>query len=199
MHKLAILCTATAIVAIGCASISSAFEDPVTWTPDALYYHARVLELRGTDPDAAREQTFEGPISAELRARDPNHTGNPAWVAYNEPFYERRLAVPLAGAALYPLDGDRSLLDISLAGYVAALLAVFGLLLLRFRLVIAATVTLATIFLPPLVEHSSYPLTDSWGLALEVVGLRCGDPHARPRPPVAAVVDRGDSAPRIHA
>lgn len=139
----------------------------MTWTPDALYYQARVLELRGTDPEAAMEQTFEGPISAELRARDPNHTGNPAWVAYNEPFYERRLAVPLAGAALYPLDGDRSLLDISLAGYVAALLAVFGLLLLRFRLVIAATVTLATIFLPPLVEHSSYPLTDSWGLALE--------------------------------
>ena len=167
MHKLAIVCTATAIAAIGCASISSAFEDPVTWTPDALYYHARLLELRGTDPDAALEQTFEGTLSAELRARDPEHVGNPAWVAYNEPFYERRLAVPLAGAALYSLDGDRSLLDISLAGYVAALLALFGLLLLRFRLVIAAAVTLAATFLPPLVEHSSYPLTDSWGLALE--------------------------------
>ena len=50
---------------------------------------------------------------------DPQKTGNPAWVRYNEPFYERRVAVPLAGAALYPLAGDRSLLYLSLAGYVA--------------------------------------------------------------------------------
>ena len=50
---------------------------------------------------------------------------------YNEPFYERRIAVPLAGAALYELEGDRSLLDISLVGYLAALLALFLLLLLR--------------------------------------------------------------------
>jgi hypothetical protein len=102
-----------------------------------------------------------------LRARDPDHTGNSEWVAYNEPFYERRWTVPLAGALLYPLDGDRALLDVSLAGYVAALWAVFGLLLLRVRVAIAFAVTVATILLPPLVDHSSYPLTDSWGLALE--------------------------------
>lgn len=167
VHKLATLCTAIGIAAIGVVSISSAFDDPVTWTPDALYYQARLLEIRGADPEAARTKVFEGPLSAELRARDPHHVGDPAWVAYNEPFYERRLAVPLAGAALYPLEGDRSLLHISLAGYVAALLAVFCLLLLRFRRAIAAAVALATVFLPPLVDHSSFPLTDSWGLALE--------------------------------
>ena len=167
VRKLAILCAAAAIVGIGSRRSRPAFEGPVTWTPDALYYQARLLEIRGADHDAAMAKTFEGPLSAELRARDPHHTGNPTWVAYNEPFYERRLAVPLAGAGLYPLEGDRSLLDISLAGYVAALLAVFGFLLLRFRLAIAVAVTLATIFLPPLVEHSSFPLTDSWGLALE--------------------------------
>ena len=167
MHKLAILCAATAIAGLGVASISPTFDDPVTWTPDGLYYQARLYEIRGADHDAAMAKAFEGPLSAELRAQDPHHTGNPSWVAYNEPFYERRLAVPLAGAALYPFEGDRSLLDISLAGYVAALLAVFGLLLLRFRLAIAAAVTLATVFLPALVDHSSFPLTDSWGLALE--------------------------------
>ena len=139
----------------------------MTWTPDALYYQANLLEIRGADESSSIEKTFRGPISAELRARDPKHSGNAKWVSYNEPFYERRLAVPLAGAALYPLEGDRSLLDISLAGYLAALLAIFGLLLLRFRLPIAAGVTMATVFLPALVHHSSYPLTDSWGLALE--------------------------------
>lgn len=167
MHRLAILGTAALIAVVGALNVSSTFRDPVTWTPDALYYQATVLELRGAGESEAMARTFQGPISAELRARDPHHTGNVEWVTYNEPFYERRLAVPLAAAALYPLEGERSLLDISLAGYVASLLAIFFLLLLRFRLLIAGAVTLATAFLPALVNHSSFPLTDSWGLALE--------------------------------
>jgi hypothetical protein len=171
VRNLAVLCTAGALAVISCLNVWPSFSDPVTWTPDALYYQARLLEIRGTDHDAAIAKTFNGPISADLRARDPLHTGNAAWVAYNEPFYERRVAVPLAGAAVYPVEGDRSLLDVSLAGYVASILAVFGLLLLRFRLAVATGVALATIFLPPLVNHSSYPLTDSWGLALETTAF----------------------------
>jgi hypothetical protein len=166
----------TGVVALGlavlaCLAVWPTFDAPVKWTPDGLYYQARVLEIRGTGHDAALRRTFEGPISAKLRARDPQKTGNPAWVKYNEPFYERRLAVPLAAAALYPFAGDRSLLYLSLAGYIASILALFGLLLLRFRLAIAATVSGAAAFLPPLVHHSSYPLTDSWGLALETVAF----------------------------
>jgi hypothetical protein len=171
VHKALIGVLAAALAAVACLAVWPAFHDPVTWTPDALYYQARMLEIRGADHDAAFRQTFEGPISAELRARDPEHTGNPAWVKYNEPFYERRVALPVAGAAVYELAGDRSLLYLSLAGYVAAIVALFGLLLLRFRLAIAAGVTLATIFLPPLTNHSSFPLTDSWGLALEIGAL----------------------------
>jgi hypothetical protein len=162
---------AAAFAALALASVWSAAEDPVVWTPDALYYQAQLLEFRGVEHDAAMERTFEGPLSAELRARDPNHTGDPAWVEYNEPFYERRVAFPLAGAALYEAAGNRSLLYLSLAGYVATILALFGLLLLRFRLAIASLVTLATIVLPPLTHHASFPLTDSWGLALEIVAL----------------------------
>jgi hypothetical protein len=171
VNKLAIAGAAIAIAVIGLLNVSSTFRDPVVWTPDALYYQARLLEIRGADHDEAIAKTFGGPISAELRSRDPHHTGDPSWVAYNEPFYERRVAVPLAGAALEPLDGESSLLDLSLAGYVAALLAIFFLLLLRFRLAIAAAVTLGTVFLPPLVNHSSFPLTDSWGLALETTAF----------------------------
>ncbi len=79
--------------------------------------------------------------------------------------------MPLAAAAIYPAAEERSLLYLSLAGYVAAVLALFGLLLLRFRLVVAAAVTAAAALLPPLTTHSSFPLTDSWGLALETVAL----------------------------
>jgi hypothetical protein len=152
-------------------SIWPTLHEPTTWTPDGLYYQERLLEIRGVDDAVARDRTFDGPLSAELRGRDPHHTGNAAWVEYNEPFYERRVALPLAGAALYPAAGDRSLLYLSVAGYVAAILALFGLLLLRFRVAIASLVTLGAVFLPPLVNHSSFPLTDSWGLALLIVAL----------------------------
>ena len=162
---------AAALAVLSCAAVWSAWRDPVTWTPDALYYQARLLELRGVEHDEAFDRTFEGPISAELRSRDPGHTGDEAWVEYNEPFYERRVALPLAGAALYPAAGDRSLLYLSLAGYMAAVLALFGLLLLRFRVLIAAAVAAGAALLPPLTEHASYPLTDSWGLALEIGAL----------------------------
>jgi hypothetical protein len=154
---------------LSCLAVWPAFHDPVEWTPDALYYQARVRELRGEDDTL--DKVFEGPLAAELRTRDPAHTGNQTWVEYNEPFYERRVAVPLAAAALYPVTEERSLLDLSLVGYIAAVLALFGLLLLRFRITVAATVAAGAALLPPLTHHSSFPLTDSWGLTLEIVAL----------------------------
>jgi hypothetical protein len=160
---------AAALAALSCLAVWPAFHDPVEWTPDALYYQARVLELRGEDNTV--DKVFEGPLAAELRKRDPGHTGNKTWVEYNEPFYERRIAVPLAAAALYPVTEERSLLDLSLVGYIAAVLALFGLLLLRFRIAVAAMVAVGAALLPPLTHHSSFPLTDSWGLALEIVAL----------------------------
>ena len=171
MSRLPVVLVVAVLAAIAVVTVWPTANDPVEWTPDGLYYQAKLLEYRGVSHDEAMDRAFEGPLSAELRARDPEHTGNATWVDYNEPFYERRVAVPLAGAALYPLAGDRSLLLIALAGYVAAVLALFGLLLLRFRLAIAATIAGLTALLPPLVDHSSYPLTDSWGLALEIGAL----------------------------
>jgi hypothetical protein len=156
----------TALLAVG-GSLTGSPD----WSPDGLFYQAKVYELQGDQPGAALERAFQGPLGAELRAADPEHSGDPAWVRYNAQFYERRLTVPLAAAAIEPISGERAVLDISLAGYVAAVLAVFGLLLLRFRLPVAAAVTLATIFVPALIHHSSYPLTDSWGLALETAGF----------------------------
>jgi hypothetical protein len=162
---------AAALAAIALLSVSGSLSGPPRWSPDGLFYQARVYELQGAEQETALERTFQGPLGADLRTADPERSGDPDWVRYNAQFYERRLTVPLAAAALEPIAGDRAILDLSLAGYVASVLAIFGLLLLRFRLPIAGAVTLATVLLPALTEHSSYPLTDSWGLALETVAL----------------------------
>jgi hypothetical protein len=118
---------AAAFAALALASVWDTAEDPVVWTPDALYYR-RVCSSSGVSTTTSRSTGHlpTGAISAELQARDPNHTGNADWVEYNEPFYERRIAFPLAGAALYDVAGNRSLLYLSLAGYVATILALFG-------------------------------------------------------------------------
>jgi len=81
--------------------------------------------------------------------------------------------------------GRRHMMLMSVAMMTAAMLAIallptrsaigpaagWLLLLLRFRLVVAAGVTLATIFLPALTHHAQFPLTDSWGLALEIIAF----------------------------
>ena len=175
MRKAApILLVAAVLAALAVGMTAGALSDPVEWTPDGLFYQARSLELRGDDNGDALRETFQGPLGAELRRRDPAHSGDPDWVAYNAKFYERRIAVPLAAAALEPAAGDRAILDISIAGYVATILALFLLLLMRFRLPIAAAVSLATIALPALSHHAAFPLTDTWGLALEIGALAAG-------------------------
>jgi len=171
---LSTLLVAIALAAVTLLTAADTLRDPVRWSPDGLFYQARSLELRGMDRDEALATTFQGPLGERLRQIDPERSGDAAWVRYNAQFYERRVLVPAAAAALDPVAGDRALVDVSVAGYVAAVLAIFGLLLLRFRLPVAAAVALATIALPALSHHASFPLTDSWGLALETLALGAG-------------------------
>ena len=168
------LLVALALAAVALLSMASTLGDPVRWTPDGLFYQARALELQGTPRDEALARTFQGPLGAELRTIDPERSGDPEWVKYSAQFYERRVALPAAAALLEPVAGDRALLELSVAGYVAAVLAIFGLLLLRFPLPIAAAVSLATLALPALTKHAGFPLTDSWGLALETGAFAFG-------------------------
>ena len=162
------------LVAAALLAVGGSLSGAPRWVPDGLFYQARSLELRGTDNDVALERTFRGPAGAELRRIDPTRSGDMRWVRYNEQFYERRLTVPAAGAALDGVAGERAILDISLAGYVAAILALFWLLSLRFRLPIAGGVTLGTVFLPALTQNAEVPLTDTWGLALETAAFASG-------------------------
>jgi hypothetical protein len=167
------LLVAIALAVTALLAVSSHLSGPPRWTPDALFYQARVFQIvDGNTQPQALHRAFDGPLAADLRAVDPERSGSPQWVAYNARFYERRLAVPLAAAAIEPLAGDRALLDVSIAGYVAVVLALFWLLLVfRLPLGIATAVSAATIFLPALTKHSTFPLTDSWGLALEIAAL----------------------------
>jgi hypothetical protein len=162
---------AAALAGLAFLTVHGALERPVRWSPDGLFYQARLLELRGESREAAYDRVFEGPMAARLRVDDPEHVGDPAWVAYNERFFERRVAVPLAGAALEPAAGERALSIVSIAGFIAAVLALFGLLLLRFRLPVAAAVAAAPALLPRLTDIAPLPLTDTWGLALMTAAL----------------------------
>jgi hypothetical protein len=168
------LLVALALAAVALVTMTDTLGDPVRWTPDGLFYQARALEFQGTPRQEALTDAFQGPTGADLRRVDPDRSGDPAWVSYNAQFYARRIAIPAAAAALEPVAGDRAILDLSVAGFVAAVLAIFGLLLIRFRLPVAAAVALATLGLPALTKHSSFPLTDSWGLALETAAFACG-------------------------
>jgi hypothetical protein len=165
---------AVALAALALLSMADTLREPVQWTPDGLFYQARALELQGTDREAALQQAFQGPLGTELRQIDPTRSGDPDWVSYNAQFYERRLTIPAAAAALEPVAGDRAIIDLSVAGYVAAVVAIFLLLLLRFRLPVAAAVALATIAFPALSHHAGFPLTDSWGVALMTLALAAG-------------------------
>ena len=102
---------------------------PVEWTPDGLFYQARVARApRGIEPQATRSrETFEGPLGARAAARvDPDRSGDPDWVAL-----QRASSTSAGSRCRWPprrssrVAGDRAILDISLAGYVAAVLALF--------------------------------------------------------------------------
>src|SRR4051794_23946645 len=174
MRKTSLTLLAVAIL-VGAAllAVAGSLSGPSRWSPDGLFYQAHSLELRGMSEPAALKTAFQGQLGADLRQVDPTRSGDPGWVAYNAQFYTRRITLPAAAAALNGVAGTRALLDLSLIGYGAALLALLALLLQRFRLPVALGVALVTAFLPPLVDNASVPLTDSWGLALEITAFLC--------------------------
>jgi hypothetical protein len=176
MRMLPRLAVAAILAVVALLAVSGSLSGPARWSPDGLFYQAKVYEIHdGLSQNDALQRAFRGPLGADLRSIDPERSGSQQWVAYNARFYERRLTVPVAASVLTPAAGDRALLDVSIAGYVAAVLAVFWLLLvLRLPLGVATAVSLATAFLPALTKHSSFPLTDSWGLALETAAFAVG-------------------------
>jgi hypothetical protein len=162
-----------ALLVLGIASTLPAWFSPVRWTPDGLFYQARVLVLRGADEDAAVSRVLEGPLVADAAIDGPQRDllRDPEWVAHTTEITRRRLLVPGLAAVATPVFGDRSLQAASLLGYVLVAPLLFLLLRRRFGLRASLVVAAGAALLPPLREWSFRPLTDSWGLALEVACL----------------------------
>ena len=162
-----------ALLVLGISSTLPAWFSPVRWTPDGLFYQARVLVLRGADEDAAVSRVLEGPLVADAAIDGPQRDllRDPEWVAHTTEITQRRLLVPGLAAVATPVLGDRSLQAASLLGYVLVAPLLFLLLRRRFGPRASLVVAAGAALLPPLREWSFHPLTDSWGLALEVACL----------------------------
>jgi 4-amino-4-deoxy-L-arabinose transferase-like glycosyltransferase len=159
-----------------------AWIQPVHWKdPDALYYQAKTLSYRGEDERAALFRTFRGPLAAEILAaeresvrKNPDylrHYTNPKWIDYSSRFFHRRIFVSLAAAGIYPLFGERSVLTVSLVGYLLLSFALFAFMRRRFGPLTSGLVAAVCLLAPPLREWSFIPMTDSWGLLLETCAL----------------------------
>ena len=148
----------------------------ILWETDALFYQAKVEQIRGKDERAALRDVFAGPLSSRAREIEAAHeelrrVRDPAWPLYSERFYERRWLLPLTAAGMYPVLGEHSLETLSLLAYVAVAPLLFLLLRRRFRPLTSLAVAAAVVALPPLRDWSIFPLTDSAGLALLIAGF----------------------------
>jgi hypothetical protein len=176
------------LAGLGLAAVH--WDDAYQWKPDSLFYESQLLRVQGTPKQEALHRVFTGPlarprVAEELRDTPPARrtVASPSWVRYSSRFYERRWLVPALGAAVEPLFGTNALRAVSLLGYVLAGLAVYGLLLLRFRAWVAGLVALGVLALEPLRYWSLLPLTDSWGVALEAAAIAAAVlALRRPRP-----------------
>jgi hypothetical protein len=159
-----------------------AWIEPVEWKdPDSLYYQAKTLSIRGADERTALYEAFRSPIAAELLAGERealrNSPGqerqftNPEWIDYTNRFFHRRPFVPLLAAGIYPVFELRSVLTVSLVGYLLLALTLFAFLRRRFSPWLSAAVTCVCILAPPVRDTSFVPMTDSWGLFLATFAL----------------------------
>jgi hypothetical protein len=161
---------AALLVLVALVAVAPRLIGSVRWTPDGLFYQAHVFEIQGQSESAALHREFTSKAARRI-TRPDGRVGNPSWVRYSAQFYRRRWVVPLLAAAVYPLAGDRSLLYVSIAGYVALGLLLFAFLRTRFSDWVSLLVALACLLLPPVRTFAGLPLTDSWGLALEIGAL----------------------------
>jgi hypothetical protein len=158
------------LVVVALVAVAPRLAGPVRWTPDGLFYQAHVFEIQGQGEAAALRREFTSEAARRI-TRPDGRVGNPNWVSYSAQFYRRRWLVPLLAAAIYPVAGERSLLYVSIAGYVAVGLLLFAFLRTRFSDRVSLFVALACLLLPPVRTFAGLPLTDSWGLALEIGAL----------------------------
>jgi hypothetical protein len=167
---------------VALAASLHAWIEPVEWKdPDGLYYQAKTLSIRGEDERTALHEAFRSPIASEVLEderealrEDPDlerQFTNPTWIDYTSRFFQRRPFVPLLAAGIYPGFELRSILTVSLVGYLLLALVLFAFLRRRFSPWLSAAVTCVCILAPPVRDTSFVPMTDSWGLFLATFAL----------------------------
>ncbi len=165
MRRDALLAVCVGVVAV--LVTAGSWGTTTRWHPDSLFYEAQLLEVQGVDGRKALERVMSSPIADGVSAV----VHDPVWVEYNRDFYRRRWVVPTLGAAVEPVFGTDSLQLVSLIGYVLIGPLVFLLLRRRFGAVVSVAAALVCIGLPSLRFWSAQPLTDSFAVALEALGL----------------------------
>lgn len=152
------------IAALGLVLSWGAWSTPVRWTPDALFYEAQSHEITGTDAATAREDAFFGPVGGSIK-HGAERISDHQWVEYAAPFFRRRWVTPIAAAAIRPAFGQRSLVAVSVIGYLLCGLGAFLLLRRRFGETVGFITAVAVLAFQPLRTWSVYPLSDSLGVA----------------------------------
>jgi hypothetical protein len=167
------------VLAVALVSSLPTWWAPVRWSgdPDSLYYQAKVLKFWGENEREALHKLFAGPQGSGLRELEERRRParrqftNANWIDYSSRFFRRRVFVPLLAASLYPVFDDRSLLTVSLLGYLLLSLALYALLRRRFSSNVSAIVSCICMLSPPLRQSSFIPMSDSWSILLETCAL----------------------------
>jgi len=162
-----------ALVLIVCAVAVLALKwaDEVIWSPDALFYQARVEQIRGKSEEQALDKVWNGPLSAGFRADDSQRArqdqalADPRWIPESYKLYARRWTVPVLAAAVFPIFGIDSLEAVNILGVLVFAVALFLLLRLRFD-PLASFVGVAAVLAWPDLRWAFLPLSDAWGLAM---------------------------------
>jgi hypothetical protein len=165
-------------IAVWCSFGWWAGDVPWYDDPDSISYQARVYEIQGEPSAVAIRRVVHSPISADWQGDWINYVpvsqrliADPAYMRLYDRMFQRRWLVPAMAAAIYPLFGVRSLMIVSLIGYVLVGLFLYALLRMRFSQAVSLTVASICLVLPPVRQFSFAPMTDSFGLALELATL----------------------------
>jgi hypothetical protein len=171
---------AIAILALAGLAVALTFGrwgNPPQWKPDALFYEAQLLEVRGASQADALHRVFTGPLAAPRREDEASkpqvkpRVSDPAWVTYSAQFYRRRWVVPVLAAAVEPVFGTDSLQIVSLVGVTLVGPFLYLLLRRRFGRVASVLAAGACVALPPLSYWGEMPQTDSFAVAMEALAL----------------------------
>jgi hypothetical protein len=163
-----------ALVAITALPVLWTATHPWRWGSDALFYEAKRLELRGLDRDASLQRVFSSDLAREVAAGEDEPYGlvrvlDPEWVEYTARFYDRRLAVPGAAAAVTPVLGDDSLPIVGLVAYLFLGPVLFFFLRRRFSVEASFAVALVCLLAPPVARWATHVGVDGWGMTLQVL------------------------------